>query len=109
MFKLLSNYAFDHRRSKVRHFLWQNLRNLNLDLLCDPSSDGCRKIDAKFGNADRGFVSLVVGGGVGVDCGGGGVKDGNDYGVTVVYTGEDLVITKIDAKSDEWEELVTGT
>ncbi|GJR76070.1 hypothetical protein Tco_0088435 [Tanacetum coccineum] len=95
-----------------------NMRNLNLDLLCDPSSDGCRKIDAKFGNADRGFVSLVVGGGVGVDCGGGGVKDGNDCMMTVVYTGEDLVITKIgiyekfknlDAKSDEWEGLVTGT
>ncbi|GJR56853.1 hypothetical protein Tco_1499015 [Tanacetum coccineum] len=67
------------------------------------------KIDAKFGNADRGFVSLVVGGGVGVDYGGGGVKDGNDCGMTVVYTSEDLVITKIDAKSDEWEELVTGT
>nr|GEV70405.1 hypothetical protein [Tanacetum cinerariifolium] len=45
----------------------------------------------------RGFVVLVVGGGVcvGVDCGGGGVKDGNDYWMTMVNTGEDLVITEI--------------
>nr|GEY22519.1 hypothetical protein [Tanacetum cinerariifolium] len=56
------------------------------------------KTDAKFRSADRGFVALVVGGGVGVgvgvDCGGGGVKDGKDYRMTVENTGEDLVITK---------------
>ncbi|GJV94550.1 hypothetical protein Tco_1546127 [Tanacetum coccineum] len=68
--------------------------------------------DAKFRSVDRGFVALVVGGRVGVDCGGGGVKDCNDYGMTVEYTGEESVITKIgtgifekfknlDAKSDE--------
>ncbi|GJV13001.1 hypothetical protein Tco_1354542 [Tanacetum coccineum] len=51
-----------------------------------------RVTDAKFGSADRGFVLSVVGGGVGVDCGGGGVKDGNDCRMTVVY---------IDATSDE--------
>ncbi|GKD25831.1 hypothetical protein Tco_1232045, partial [Tanacetum coccineum] len=67
------------------------------------------KMNAKFGSVDRGFVASIIGGGVGVDCGGGGVKDGNDYGMTVVYTSEDSVITKTDAKSDEWEELVTGT
>ncbi|GKG38834.1 hypothetical protein Tco_0460546, partial [Tanacetum coccineum] len=40
--------------------------------------------DAKFGSVDEGFVTSVVGGGVGVDCGGGGAKDGNDCGITVV-------------------------
>ncbi|GJU38619.1 reverse transcriptase domain-containing protein [Tanacetum coccineum] len=85
------------------------------DLLCDPSSDDAKssatsfskpetlllnwKTDTKFGSADRGFVALVVGGGVGVDCGGGGVKDGNDCGMTVVYTGEDSVITETGATS----------
>ncbi|GKB72127.1 hypothetical protein Tco_0933539 [Tanacetum coccineum] len=52
------------------------------------------KTNAKFRSADGGFVASVVGGGVGVDCGGGGVKDGNDYGMTVVYIGEDSVITE---------------
>nr|GEU33655.1 hypothetical protein [Tanacetum cinerariifolium] len=32
------------------------------------------KTDVKSGSVDRGFVALVVGGGVGVDSGGGGVK-----------------------------------
>ncbi|GJZ51084.1 hypothetical protein Tco_0605599 [Tanacetum coccineum] len=41
--------------------------------------------NAKFGSLDGGFVISVVGGGVGVDCGSGGVKDGNDCGMTVVY------------------------
>ncbi|GJR81015.1 hypothetical protein Tco_0151800 [Tanacetum coccineum] len=58
---------------------------------------------------DRGFVASVVGSGVSVDCYGGGVKDGNDYGMTVVYIGEVSVITETDAKSDEWEEPVTAT
>ncbi|GKG56636.1 hypothetical protein Tco_0579960, partial [Tanacetum coccineum] len=49
---------------------------------------------AKFGSVDGGFVALVVGGGVGVDCGGGGAKDGNDYRMTVVNISEDSVITK---------------
>nr|GEY95104.1 hypothetical protein [Tanacetum cinerariifolium] len=31
--------------------------------------------NAKLGSVDGGFVATVVGGGVGVDCGGGGVKD----------------------------------
>ncbi|GJV88038.1 hypothetical protein Tco_1531976 [Tanacetum coccineum] len=52
------------------------------------------KTDAKFGSVDRGFVASVVGGRFGVDCGGGGVKDGNDCGIMVVYIGEDSVITK---------------
>ncbi|GJR63351.1 hypothetical protein Tco_1505513 [Tanacetum coccineum] len=52
------------------------------------------KTDAKFGSSNGGFVASVVGGGVGVDCGGGGAKDGNDYGMTVVYIGEDSVITE---------------
>nr|GEV47694.1 hypothetical protein [Tanacetum cinerariifolium] len=43
---------------------------------------------------DRGFVALVVGGGVSVDCYGGGVKDGNDCEMTVEYTSEELVITE---------------
>ncbi|GKD40546.1 hypothetical protein Tco_1260753, partial [Tanacetum coccineum] len=50
--------------------------------------------DAKFGSLDKGFVASVVGGGVGVDCGGRGVKDGNDCGMMVVYTCEDSVITE---------------
>ncbi|GKD12237.1 hypothetical protein Tco_1196644, partial [Tanacetum coccineum] len=104
--------------SKVRHFLWQNLRKLNLDLLCDPNSNGCRKkTDAKFRSADRGFVASVVSGGFGVDYDDGGVKDGNDYGMIVVYI--ETISTSVwgifenfknlDAKSDEWEDLVTGT
>nr|GFB99667.1 hypothetical protein [Tanacetum cinerariifolium] len=43
-------------------------------------------IDAE--SVDKGFV----GGRVGVDCYGRGVKDGNDYGMTVEYTGEESVI-----------------
>ncbi|GKG50930.1 hypothetical protein Tco_0539054, partial [Tanacetum coccineum] len=38
--------------------------------------------DAKSGSVDGGFVTLVVGGGVGVDNSGGGVNDCNDYGMT---------------------------
>ncbi|GJZ56462.1 hypothetical protein Tco_0611655 [Tanacetum coccineum] len=51
-------------------------------------------MDAKFGSVNRGFVAPVVVGGVGVDCCGGGVKDGNDYGMPVEYTGEESVITE---------------
>ncbi|GKB96358.1 hypothetical protein Tco_0982495, partial [Tanacetum coccineum] len=74
--------------------------------------------DAKFRSIDGGFVTSVVGGGVGVDFYNGGVKDGNDCGMMVVYIGEDLVITEtgiskkfksLDAKSDKWEELVIET
>ncbi|GKG38787.1 hypothetical protein Tco_0460499, partial [Tanacetum coccineum] len=50
--------------------------------------------DAKFGSVDRGFVASVFGGGVSVDCCGGGVKDCNDCGMIVEYTGEELVITE---------------
>ncbi|GJW88475.1 hypothetical protein Tco_0163815 [Tanacetum coccineum] len=53
-----------------------------------------RATDAKSRSVDGGFVALVIGGGVGVDCGSGGVKDGIDYGITVVNIGEDSVITK---------------
>nr|GEW92447.1 hypothetical protein [Tanacetum cinerariifolium] len=52
------------------------------------------KTDAKSESVDRGFVAFVVGGGVDVDCCGGGVKDGNDYGVMVENTGEESVITE---------------
>ncbi|GJS86619.1 hypothetical protein Tco_0769255 [Tanacetum coccineum] len=51
--------------------------------------------DAKSRSIDGGFVASVVGGGVDVDCCGGGVKDGNDCGVAVEYTGEESVITEI--------------
>ncbi|GKD60489.1 hypothetical protein Tco_1297998 [Tanacetum coccineum] len=44
------------------------------------------KTDAK-GSVDRGFVASVVGGGVDVDCCDGGVKDGNDCGMTMEYAG----------------------
>nr|GEZ43602.1 hypothetical protein [Tanacetum cinerariifolium] len=44
--------------------------------------------DVKFRSADGGFVALVIGGGVRVDCCGGGVKDGNDCRMTVEYIGE---------------------
>nr|GEX36255.1 hypothetical protein [Tanacetum cinerariifolium] len=43
------------------------------------------KTNAKLGSANGGFVALVVGGGVGVDCGGEGVKDCNDCGMAVEY------------------------
>ncbi|GKF33000.1 hypothetical protein Tco_0106200, partial [Tanacetum coccineum] len=52
------------------------------------------KTDAKFGSSDKGFIASVVSGGVGIDYGGGGAKDGNDCGMTVMYIGEDSVITK---------------
>ncbi|GKG52063.1 hypothetical protein Tco_0544701, partial [Tanacetum coccineum] len=51
------------------------------------------KTNAKSGSGDRGFVSSVVGGGVDVDYCGGGVKDGNDYGMTVENIGEASKIT----------------
>nr|GEW21288.1 hypothetical protein [Tanacetum cinerariifolium] len=59
------------------------------------SAEDERKTDAKFRSVDRGFIASVVGGGVSVDCCGGGVKDGNDSGMTVEYTGEESVITEI--------------
>ncbi|GKF91124.1 hypothetical protein Tco_0274825, partial [Tanacetum coccineum] len=52
------------------------------------------KTDAKSGSVDGGFVASVVGGGVDVDCCGIGVKDGNDCGMAVEYTGEESVITE---------------
>ncbi|GKB08396.1 hypothetical protein Tco_0836680 [Tanacetum coccineum] len=50
--------------------------------------------DAKSGSVDGGFIASVVGGGVDVDCCGGGLKDGNDYGMLMKYTGEESVITE---------------
>nr|GEZ17413.1 hypothetical protein [Tanacetum cinerariifolium] len=51
--------------------------------------------DAKLGSVDGVFVASVVGGGVGVDCGGGGVKDDIDFRMMVEYIGEDSMITEI--------------
>ncbi|GJV24756.1 hypothetical protein Tco_1377451 [Tanacetum coccineum] len=82
-------------RSNVRHFLWQNLRKLYLDLLSDP----CRSVDG-------GIVALVVGGGVDVDCYGGGVKNDKDCGMTVENTGEELELTET-GKRIENEDLKT--
>ncbi|GKE68531.1 hypothetical protein Tco_1526603, partial [Tanacetum coccineum] len=53
-----------------------------------------RATDAKSGSVDGGFVASDVGGGVDVDCCGEGMKDGNDYGMTMENTGEESVITK---------------
>ncbi|GKB29134.1 hypothetical protein Tco_0868535 [Tanacetum coccineum] len=50
--------------------------------------------DAKSRSVDGGFIALVVVGGVDVDCCGEGMKDGNDYGMTMENTGEESVITK---------------
>ncbi|GKE88643.1 hypothetical protein Tco_1566118 [Tanacetum coccineum] len=50
--------------------------------------------DAKSGCVDRGFVASVVGGDVDVDCYGGGVKDGNDCGMTVENIGKESEITE---------------
>ncbi|GKB26526.1 hypothetical protein Tco_0865927 [Tanacetum coccineum] len=52
--------------------------------------------DAKSGSVDGGFVALVVGGSVDVDFCGRGVKDGNDYGMTMENTSEESEI--IDTK-----------
>nr|GEU67300.1 hypothetical protein [Tanacetum cinerariifolium] len=52
------------------------------------------KTIAKSGSVDEGFVASVVGGGVNVDCCGGGIKDGNDCGMTVENTDGELAITK---------------
>ncbi|GKG09459.1 hypothetical protein Tco_0338205, partial [Tanacetum coccineum] len=52
-------------------------------------------IDAKSRSVDGGFVASVVGGGMDVDCCGRGVKDGNDYGITMENTSEESEITKI--------------
>ncbi|GKA45307.1 hypothetical protein Tco_0738103 [Tanacetum coccineum] len=79
------------------------MRQLILDLLCDPCTTSFSnvvtlllnwKTDAKSRSVDRGFVASIVGGGVDVDYCGRGVKDGNDCGITVEYTGEVLVITE---------------
>ncbi|GKF85797.1 hypothetical protein Tco_0253624, partial [Tanacetum coccineum] len=53
------------------------------------------KTNAKSGSVDVGFVASVIGGGMDVDCCGGGVKDGNNFGMTVVNIGEASMITKI--------------
>nr|GFD58756.1 hypothetical protein [Tanacetum cinerariifolium] len=50
--------------------------------------------DVKSRSVDGGFVASVVGGGVDVDCCGGGVKDGKDCGMTVEYTCEESKITE---------------
>nr|GFB48926.1 hypothetical protein [Tanacetum cinerariifolium] len=50
-------------------------------------------------SVDGGFVASVVGGGVDVDCCGGGVKDGKDCGMTVEYTCEESKITET---ASEW-------
>ncbi|GKG29020.1 hypothetical protein Tco_0416385, partial [Tanacetum coccineum] len=42
-------------------------------------------------SADRGFIASVIGGDVGVDCGGEGVNDGKDCGMIVENTCEDSV------------------
>ncbi|GKA54204.1 hypothetical protein Tco_0753153 [Tanacetum coccineum] len=52
------------------------------------------KTDAKSRSVDEGFVASVVGGDVNIDCYGGGLKDGNDCGMTVENTGEESVITE---------------
>nr|GEZ62101.1 hypothetical protein [Tanacetum cinerariifolium] len=52
------------------------------------------KTDAKSGSVDGGFIASVVGGGVNVDSCSGGVKDGNDYGMTVKNTVKEIEITK---------------
>nr|GFB49417.1 hypothetical protein [Tanacetum cinerariifolium] len=56
---------------------------VDFDLLCDP----CRSVNG-------GFIALVIGGGVDVDFCGGGVKDGNDCGMTVENTGKESKITE---------------
>ncbi|GKD22119.1 hypothetical protein Tco_1223822, partial [Tanacetum coccineum] len=68
---------------------------MNSSLVAPSLSSRCsstRATDAKSGSVDGGFVASVVGGGVGVDCGGGGVKDGIDCRMTVEYIGKDSVI-----------------
>nr|GFA02803.1 hypothetical protein [Tanacetum cinerariifolium] len=90
---------------KVRYFLWQNMSSRlsfkrincfkfsNFFFQCYDSVVELNT-NAKLGSADGGFIASVVGGGVGVDYGGGGVKDGIDCGMTVEYIGDDSVITK---------------
>ncbi|GKG62155.1 hypothetical protein Tco_0632059, partial [Tanacetum coccineum] len=52
------------------------------------------KTDAKSGSVVGGFVASVVVGGVNVDYYSGGVKDGNDCGMTIENTSEESVITE---------------
>nr|GEY03302.1 hypothetical protein [Tanacetum cinerariifolium] len=47
--------------------------------------DVCREVYRSAHQFIKGSVASVVGGGVGVDCGGGRVKDGIDCGMTVEY------------------------
>ncbi|GKD61265.1 hypothetical protein Tco_1298774 [Tanacetum coccineum] len=54
------------------------------------------KTDAKSGSVYGGFIALVFGRGLGVDNSDGGVKDCNDYGMTMENTVEESVITKTD-------------
>ncbi|GJT27052.1 hypothetical protein Tco_0907327 [Tanacetum coccineum] len=70
---------------------------MNSSLVAPSLTSRCsstRAIDAKSGSVDGGFVTSVVGGGMDVDCCGGGVKDCNDYRMTVENTSEDSEITK---------------
>nr|GEX67316.1 RNA-directed DNA polymerase, eukaryota, reverse transcriptase zinc-binding domain protein [Tanacetum cinerariifolium] len=53
------------------------------------------KTEVKSGSVDGGFIATVVGGGVDVDCCGGVVKDGNDCGMTVENTGEELECNRV--------------
>ncbi|GJR16787.1 hypothetical protein Tco_0965314 [Tanacetum coccineum] len=53
------------------------------------------KTEAKSESVDEGLVASVVGGGVNVDCCSGGMKDVNDYGMTVENTGGESAITEI--------------
>ncbi|GKA08815.1 hypothetical protein Tco_0688146 [Tanacetum coccineum] len=61
---------------------------------CASRWSSTKSTNVKSGSVDRGFIALVIGGGVDVDCCGGGVKDGNDYGMKVENTGEESEITE---------------
>ncbi|GJW23727.1 hypothetical protein Tco_0034349 [Tanacetum coccineum] len=92
--------------SLVLCILWQNVhlavsdferKFMNSSLVAPSFASRCsstKSTDAKSGSVDGGFIASVVGGCMDVDCCGGGVKDGNDYGITVENIGEELVITK---------------
>nr|GEW94247.1 hypothetical protein [Tanacetum cinerariifolium] len=63
-----------------------------------------RKTDVKLGSIDERFVALVVGSGVGDDCCGVGVKDGNDYGMMVENTGSEHKTNESGSESDQEKE-----
>ncbi|GJW74505.1 retrovirus-related pol polyprotein from transposon TNT 1-94 [Tanacetum coccineum] len=77
---------FRYLRGTVNRGLWYS-KDYAIALTAFADADHLNwKTGAKFRSSDGGFVASVIGGGVSVDCGGGGVNDYNDCGITETGT-----------------------